>query len=140
MGIRLVYFSSATENTKRFVEKLGFDVDRIPLRKSDDELLVDYDYVLVVPTYGGGAHKNAVPKQVIKFLNVENNRKHCIGVISSGNTNFGEGYLLAGKVISQKLSVPFLYGFELLGTVEDVEKVQKGLNEYWDSLLTRISE
>lgn len=134
---RLVYFSSATENTKRFVEKLSFEAHRIPLRRNDEELFVSHPYILVVPTYGGGEHKGAVPKQVIKFLNVPENRNLCIGVVSSGNTNFGSGYLLAGKILEQKLAVPFLYGFELLGTDEDVEKVQKGIEENWDNLLAR---
>ena len=42
----VVYFSSATENTKRFVEKLGLPSQRIPLRRSDPELTVDEPYVL----------------------------------------------------------------------------------------------
>ena len=47
-----VYFSSVTENTKAFVEKLGFDSARIPLYPRDEPLLVDRPYLLFVPTYG----------------------------------------------------------------------------------------
>ena len=79
----LVYFSSATGNTKRFVEKLGFRNKRIPLRPRDEFLYVNEPYVIVVPTYGGGNIKGAVPKQVIKFLNEKSNRDHCVGVIAS---------------------------------------------------------
>ena len=135
MSIRVVYFSSVTEMTKRFVEKVGFESERIPLRRGDEQLNVDYDYILFVPTYGGGHHSGAVPKQVIKFLNVESNRNHCLGVIAAGNTNFGEAYLLAGKVISNKLKVPFIYGFELMGTPHDVDTVRNGIKENWDRLL-----
>lgn len=137
MSIRLVYFSSVTENTKRFVEKVGYPAERIPLRRNDPELYVNYDYVLVTPTYGGGTHKGAVPKQVIKFLNIEENRNHCVGVIPAGNINFGEAYLLAGKIIAKKLDIPILYGFELMGTPEDVDKVRTGLNTNWDTLTKR---
>lgn len=129
--IYLVYFSSATENTKRFVGKLGFPASRIPLRAGDGELHVDRDYVLIVPTYGGGSIRGAVPKQVIRFLNDPQNREHCVGVISSGNTNFGTAYCLAGDIISQKVQVPHLYKFELLGTGEDVVRVQRGLEKFW---------
>ena len=87
---RLVYFSSVSGNTKRFVEKLGLPAHRIPLYPKDDPLVVDEDFVLMVPTYGGGNGRGAVPKQVIKFLNDERNRKHIRGVIGAGNTNFGE--------------------------------------------------
>lgn len=128
---QLVYFSSVTENTKRFVERLGVPSERIPLRKADGELHVDHDYVLVIPTYGGGNVRGAVPKQVIKFLNDPQNRGYCRGVISAGNTNFGEAYCLAGEIVSKKVGVPHLYKFELLGTNEDVHRVQEGLNRFW---------
>ena len=51
---------------------------RIPLHSTDAALVVDEPYVLVTPTYGGGQgrgeEKGAVPKQVIRFLNDEDNR------------------------------------------------------------------
>ena len=48
----VVYFSSATENTHRFVQKLGFPSARIPLRRTEEPLQVNEPYVLVCPTYG----------------------------------------------------------------------------------------
>lgn len=132
--VHVVYFSSATENTKRFVEKLGFWAERIPLRSTEEPLHVEVPYVLITPTYGGGAAKGAVPKQVIKFLNEEANRSKCLGVISSGNTNFGTAFCLAGDIISAKLQVPHMYKYELLGTEEDVTRVQEGLREFWQRI------
>jgi len=129
----LVYFSSASENTHRFVGKLGFPSARIPLHPKDPPLQVGEEYVLLVPTYGGGSVKGAVPKQVIRFLNDPHNRSLCRGVISSGNTNFGEAYCLAGDIIASKLGVPLLYRYELLGTPTDVERVTQGLDEFWQT-------
>lgn len=128
---KLVYFSSTTNNTERFVEKLGIPAQRIPLRSKDAPLRVDEEYVLVVPTYGGGNAKGAVPKQVIKFLNDERNRSLIRGVISGGNTNFGTAYGLAGDIISAKCHVPHMYRFELLGTPTDVARVREGLEKFW---------
>ncbi len=127
----LVYFSSASENTHRFVEKLGLPAQRIPLYPRQPPLHVDEPYVLMVPTYGGGNDSGAVPKQVVKFLNDPHNRKLLRGVIAAGNTNFGEAYCLAGPIISAKCDVPYLYGFELLGTTEDVTRVREGLRQFW---------
>lgn len=127
----VVYFSSATENTKRFVEKLGVRSYRIPLRPGEEPLVVDEEYVLVCPTYGGGSVKGAVPRQVVRFLNDERNRSLIRGVISSGNTNFGTAYCIAGDIVSAKCQVPHMYKFELLGTPWDVEKVKEGLKEFW---------
>ena len=130
-GPLLVYFSSTSENTHRFVGKLGFRSARIPLRPKEAPLAVDEEYVLLVPTYGGGSVKGAVPKQVIAFLNDPRNRSLCRGVIASGNTNFGEAYCLAGDIIASKLGVPFLYRYELLGTPTDVARVRQGLEDFW---------
>lgn len=127
----LVYFSSATNNTHRFVEKLGVQAHRIPLRRGEADLLVQQEYVLVVPTYGGGDGKGAVPKQVVRFLNNTDNRSLIRGVIAAGNTNFGQGYGLAGDVVAAKCQVPFLYRFELMGTSVDVQRVREGLGQFW---------
>ena len=132
-GPLLVYFSSTSENTHRFVGKLGFRSARIPLRPKEAPLAVDEEYVLLVPTYGGGSVKGAVPKQVIKFLDDSHNRSLCRGVISSGNTNFGEAYCLAGDIIASKLNVPLLYRYELLGTPTDVVRVKEGLEDFWQT-------
>lgn len=130
----IVYFSSASENTKRFVEKLSAIVDsvRIPLRwDSENPLLVEREYVLVLPTYGGGEYDKAVPRQVVKFLNLKQNRDLIRGVIGTGNTNFGEHYCLAADVVAAKTGVPLLQRVEILGTPEDVEKVSERLEQLW---------
>lgn len=134
----LVYFSSVSGNTARFIEKLGTRAIRIPLHTADPALVVEEPFVLVTPTYGGGqgrgSEKGAVPKQVIRFLNDERNRTSIRGVISAGNTNFGEHFGLAGDIISRKCSVPHLYRLELFGTPEDVQNVSEGLERWWRRL------
>jgi protein involved in ribonucleotide reduction len=127
----LVYFSSVSENTHRFIQRLGVDAQRIPVSPKDAFLNVSEPYVLVVPTYGGGNEGGAVPRQVVKFLNDAHNRSLIRGVIAAGNTNFGEAYCIAGDIISTKCRVPYLYGFELLGTAEDVTRVREGLGRFW---------
>ncbi|MCT9820664.1 class Ib ribonucleoside-diphosphate reductase assembly flavoprotein NrdI [Microbacterium sp. W1N] len=131
----LVYFSSVSGNTARFIEKLGLPALRIPLHPADHPLVVDEPFVLVTPTYGGGQgrgeEKGAVPKQVIRFLNDERNRNLIRGVVSAGNTNFGASYCAAGDIISRKCLVPHLYKLELFGTQDDVDRVSDGLERWW---------
>ena len=128
----LVYFSSVSENTRRFVERLERPSARIPLRPRTEGLLrVSRPFVLVVPSYGGGERSGAVPKQVVTFLNDPANRALLRGVITAGNTNFGEHYCIAGPIIAAKCDVPELYRFELLGTERDVEQVTHGLERFW---------
>lgn len=127
----LVFFSSTSENTARFIEKLNVPALRLPLKTADAGLVrIDQDFVLITPTYGAGS-KGFVPKQVIAFLNQEQNRVRCRGVIGSGNMNFLGDYCKAADIISAKLQVPLLYRFELAGTPEDIRKTQEGLTQFW---------
>jgi len=128
----VVYFSSVSENTKRFVDKLEAQSVRIPIRTEEAaEFVHDRDSVLVVPTYGGGNDNSTVPKQVIKFLNNPENRKHIKAVIAGGNTNFGSHFGKAGDIVADKLGVPVLYRFEITGTPEDVIEVKERLAKFW---------
>ena len=131
----IVYFSSTSGNTSRFVEKLGRPAARIPLYAREEPLIAEEPYVLCVPTYGGGSVSGAVPKQVIKFLNNETNRSLIRGVIGAGNMNFGTAYCLAGDIIAAKCKVPHLYRFEVFGTPDDVRIVHDGLEEFWKQQL-----
>ena len=126
----IVYFSSSSENTHRFVQRLGLPAVRIPLNERE-RIQVDAPYILIVPSYGGGGTAGAVPRQAIRFLNDPHNRQLIRGVIAAGNRNFGDAYGRAGDVIAQKCGVPYLYRFELMGTPTDVDNVRKGVSEFW---------
>lgn len=125
----LVYYSSASGNTARFVAALGLKADRIPIRPDDPMPQPDQPYVLICPTYADGQGRGAVPKQVIRFLNDENRRALLRGVIGTGNRNFGATYGLAARVISDKCGVPVLYRLELAGTETDLSRVRAGLEK-----------
>lgn len=133
---RIVYFSNISENTKRFIDRLGLPALRIPVRRHEPWPAVSDPYVLIVPTYGGsleitGGSGAAVPRQVVMFLNDKHNRSLCRGVIAAGNTNFGSTYCLAGRIVARKCQVPHLYNFELMGTRDDVLRVREGLEQLW---------
>ena len=119
----IVYYSSPSLNTHRFVEKLGIQAIRIPTSMKVDMEQIKQPYVLICPTYADDDGSKAVPKQVIKFLNEPQNRKLMVGVIASGNRNFGDKFAYSGDVIARKCSVPILYRFELSGTPTDILKV-----------------
>lgn len=127
----LVYYSSTSGNTHRFFEKLRLAGLRLPVDAASAPPLLSEPFVLLLPTYGGAGGKGAVPKPVIRFLNLEANRSLIRGVIAAGNTNFGPDFCRAGSVVAQKCAVPLLYRFELLGTDEDVATVKQGLERFW---------
>lgn len=125
----LVYFSSASGNTARMIDRLGLPATR--LARTGEPITVNRPFVLICPTYADGQGRNAVPKQVIRFLNIAQNRALIRGVIGSGNRNFGETFVLAGRIIAEKCAVPLLYRFELAGTDQDIARIHKGLARFW---------
>jgi protein involved in ribonucleotide reduction len=127
---RLVYFSSRSGNTARFVDRLGLSALRIPIA-GEDTPRPDAPFVLICPTYADGEGRGAVPKQVIRFLNNPARRALLRGVVAGGNRNFGATFALAGDVISRKCNVPVLYRFELAGTESDIARVRAGLEKFW---------
>lgn len=129
LPIDIVYFSNYSGNTKRFVERLNEnDAIRIPIDRSDRGITVDRPYVLLVPTYGGGEGRAAIPRQVRSFLNVRENRALLRGVVGFGNTNFGDHFCRAADLISAKTGVPVIARVEIFGTEDDVKTVKERLN------------
>jgi protein involved in ribonucleotide reduction len=138
MSINIVYFSNYSGNTKRFVEKLTNGTNnatRIPIDPGPggSNLVVHNDYVLFVPTYGGGSERSAIPRQVRRFLNVPENRNKLRGIVGFGNTNFGEHFCKAADLISRKTGVPVIARIEIFGTPEDLEKVRERMRILYDN-------
>jgi protein involved in ribonucleotide reduction len=128
MSIQIIYFSNYSGNTKRFVDKLDNTSIRIPIDWDPAHpVYAEREYVLMVPTYGGGSEKSAIPRQVRKFLNIPSNRSLLRGVVGLGNTNFGEHFCKAADLISKKAGVPVIAKVEIFGTDEDVIKVNERL-------------
>ena len=128
LPIDIVYFSNYSGNTKKFVERLvEHEAIRIPIAGSGGSITVDQPYVLLVPTYGGGEGRAAIPRQVRHFLNIRENRSLLRGVIGFGNTNFGEHFCKAADLISAKTGVPVIAKVEIFGTEDDIRKVKERL-------------
>lgn len=127
----LVYFSSGSGNTARFIAALGLPAQRIPVHPEAALPQPEGPFVLVTPTFADGEGRGAVAKPVIRFLNDPARRALLRGVIAGGNRNFGATYGLAGKVVAEKCGVPLLYRFELAGTETDIARVRDGLQTFW---------
>lgn len=126
----LIYFSSRSGNTRRFVQALGIAAERIPIADEIPMPAPRAPFILITPTYADGQGHGAVAKPVIRFLNDPENRRYLRGVIASGNRNFGALFALAGEVISHKCKVPVLHRFELAGTPTDIALVTEQWNRF----------
>lgn len=128
----LVYYSSRSGNTLRFVERLGLPALRIPISPKAAMPDPRAPYVLICPSYADGSGRGAVAKQVIRFLNDPQRRAGIRGVIASGNRNFGPYFACAGDLLARKCNIPVLYRFELAGLDSDIARVRAGLDKFWE--------
>lgn len=143
--LHVAYFSNESENTHRFIQRLqayaeemGQPIAATRLNLRGEQPNVNEDYILIVPSYGTARNAHT-PPQVKKFLSDENTRNHCVGVIGTGNMNFGNEYAVAGDVVSLKLNVPLLYKLELSGLPKDTNMVFR-LSELDRARIKTISE
>jgi|TARA_R110002051_G_scaffold43404_1_gene88935 protein involved in ribonucleotide reduction len=126
---KILYWSGATGNTHRFVEKIGLPALRI--QNHGDPLRMDEPCVLIIPTYADGLGRGAISKPVRRFLDLPENRHNVLGVIGGGNRNFGQMFAQGATAVSVKYGMPVLHRFELAGLPEDVAFVRKGLIRLW---------
>lgn len=109
---------SLTGNCKRFVDMCKIPKEDV-IYLQDIDYDVDFDYILITPTFGFGE----VPAAVSKFL-VENHM-YLKGVVGSGNKNWGERFANASEIISEEYDVPLLMKIELHGSKKDIIEFKK---------------
>ena len=122
--MRWVFYSSKTGNTKRLLDSAGLAALRLPQAPEAVVPCVDAPFVLVTPTFGDAQGKGAVPKAVIRFLNVASNRQWLRAVVACGDRNFGQNFASAGDVIAHKCAVPLLLRIEGAGASGDWQRLQ----------------
>ena len=122
----IVYWSSNSGGTKRAAERL----------KTKTVELKNYDgvtpYIIMCPSFDqprGGF----TPKPVEQFLNEHADKM--IGVLPTGNLNFGEYFCQSGRDISNEHGVPIVYRVDLPGDTEDYRNIDNGIEQHWQTLL-----
>jgi len=121
----LLFYSSSTNNTKKFVTKLELPAVQINGELGADTPLAPF--VLFTPTYSNGTAKGSVPKSVRALL--VKHSELLVAVVGFGNRNFGELFCVGARLISHRFNVPLLHCVELAGTTDDVALVTERLEE-----------
>ncbi len=118
----LYYYSSASGLVRSFAERLERPVFNLAEREHRLSE-VDGPWVLLTPSYKTGNDTNdTIPEAVRRFLRSDANRRRLVGVMGSGNRNFGRHYQMAAREIARRSGRPVLFEFELAGTPWDVEE------------------
>jgi protein involved in ribonucleotide reduction len=131
------YFSSSSGLVRTFAERLERPVFNLAEREHRLSE-VDGPWVLLTPSYKTGNDRNdTIPEGVRRFLASAHNRRHLVGVMGSGNRNFGSYYQMAAREIARRSGRPILFEFELAGTPWDVAECQRILAELDAALAQR---
>lgn len=121
MGLKLlITYISKTGNIERFIRKLPYENIRKIITGTEK---IEQDCIFITYTTGIGE----VPIEADLFC--QNNAQHIVGIISSGNRNWGSSYGIAADKLSNKYNIPVLMKFELSGKISDVEKFIERIEE-----------
>ena len=130
-----VYFFSSTSNLiRRFASNLHA-TDGRPVRDLSERTVRSSEapgpWILLTPSYKAGNDAHAtLPAAVRAFLRSPANRRRLVGIIGSGNRNFGDHYQAAARELARVSGRPVVFEFELAGTPEDVAECARILTAF----------
>lgn len=136
VGLPVYFYSSSSGYTRRFAEALSWDcrdLGDVAVRRS----VVEGHWVLMTPSYcagGSAGESDTFPRPVLSFLGSAENRRRLVGVIGSGNRNFGAHYQRAARELCRLSGRPMVFEFELSGLPEDVVECRRRLVELEEAL------
>ncbi|PFG35631.1 protein involved in ribonucleotide reduction [Flavimobilis soli] len=123
--IDVYYYSSSSGMVRLFAERLGRPVHDLAVREVRTSV-PSGPWVLLTPSYKtGNVDNDTIPEPVRRFLANPETRRRLVGVMGSGNRNFGEHYQAACRQIARMSGRPVLFEFELQGTQWDVEDARR---------------
>ncbi len=131
------YYSSASGLVRAFAERLDRPAFNLAVREHRRSE-VDGPWVLLTPSYKTGNEANdTIPEGVRRFLRSAHNRRLLVGVMGSGNRNFGRYFQHAAREIAARSGRPVLFEFELAGTPWDVAEARRLLADLDAALAAR---
>ena len=87
---------------------------------------IEEPYILLLPTYEAAATKTP-------FEFVRNNLDNLIGIVGSGNRNFGRDlFCFSAQDMSKETGKPILHMYEFQGSPNDVNKINEIIKDYDD--------
>ena len=95
-------------------------------------------YVLMTPTYAGHPDKGGyLPSAVKHWLKHDAAQRYLVGVIGTGDINWGSEFCAAADEISRVHEVPVLHRVDRWGNEDDHRTINQGLDNHWAELCQR---
>ncbi|NLM66623.1 MAG: class Ib ribonucleoside-diphosphate reductase assembly flavoprotein NrdI [Enterococcus sp.] len=94
-------------------------------------------YFVSLPTYLEGGNgvdsgdQEILTQSMREYIEYAENAALCLGVIGSGNKNFGHQYCLTAKQYAAQFDVPVVADFELRGNQKEIEQIYQKLATIW---------
>ena len=133
----IYYYSSASGLVRTFAERLARPVHNLAEREHRLSE-VDGAWVLLTPSYKtGNVDNDTIPEAIRRFLRSPHNRRHLVGIMGSGNRNFGAYSQRAAHEIAAASGRPVLFEFELSGESWDVTECRRIMAELDEALAAR---
>lgn len=118
----MIAYLSRTGNVEHIVNRIGYESVKI-----EPGLTMRVPYLLFVYTTGLGD----APEEVFPFL--DENASLCIGVVASGNSNFGHNVFCgSADKIHKKYGIPIVRRYELRGFQKDDQAVIDYCTKYME--------
>ena len=92
-------------------------------------------YAILTPTYAGHPQRGGyLPSAVKHWLKHRAAQRYLVGVIGTGDINWGEEFCAAADEISQAHEVPVLHRIDRWGNEDDYTTINQGLDKHWAEL------
>lgn len=115
-----------TGNVRAFVKKLNtLNKSMKTLELKNGKEVVSDEYILITHTTG----KGEMPPKLVEFLKNDVNVGKCLGVIGSGNKNWGSNFCKGAYLASSIVAKPVYHTFELQGNDVDVQVTNSIIRE-----------
>lgn len=125
----MIVYCSITGNVRNFVSNLlELDESIETLELKNGKEIVSDEYIIITGTTGLGE----IPPVLVEFLKDDTNARNCLGVIGSGNKNWGNNFCKGAYKVSDIVAKPILHTFELRGEEKDLHKVLQIIKETYN--------
>lgn len=152
-----VYYISIEGNTDHFLKKMAAVFHNVSLHRISDQsdlIKINQPFFCFIPTYVKGTQEDPAAHekqpgmnfgiQEIDTLTMNDelgyakNYKRCLGLIGSGNRNFGEDcYCWTALHYHRKYQIPVLADFELRGTSNDENQINAKMVQTWNAHVSK---
>ena len=89
----------------------------------------------MTPTYAGHPQRGGyLPSAVSHWLKNQQAQRYLVGVIGTGDINWGPEFCAAADEISRAHDVPVLHRIDRWGNEDDYTTINEGLDKHWAEL------